>query len=86
MKFIAIRANIKDAISAIEKAIGENQNLPILKNIFIEANDNIITFKATNLEIAISHKVSGKELSKTVRSRRPYHSFRALSRISKATA
>jgi DNA polymerase III subunit beta len=60
MKFIAIRSNIKDAISVIEKAVGENSNLPILKNILIEAEGNIITFTATNLEIAISHKVAGK--------------------------
>ena len=60
MKFIAIRANIKDAISVIEKAVGENTNLPILKNILIEAEDNTITFTATNLEIAITHRVAGK--------------------------
>lgn len=60
MKFIAIRSNIKNAISVIEKAVGENTNLPILKNILIEADNNTITFSATNLEIAISHKVAGK--------------------------
>jgi DNA polymerase-3 subunit beta len=60
MKFIAIRSNIKDAISVIEKAVGENTNLPILKNILIEAENNSITFSATNLEIAIMHKVAGK--------------------------
>jgi DNA polymerase-3 subunit beta len=52
--------NIKDAISAIEKAVGENTNLPILKNILIEAENNTITFTATNLEIAITHRVAGK--------------------------
>ena len=60
MKFIAIRTNIKDAISTIEKAVGENTNLPILKNILIEAENNTITFSATNLEIAITHCVAGK--------------------------
>lgn len=60
MKFIAIRSNIKDAISVIEKSAGENTNLPILKNILIEAANNIITFTTTNLETAVSHNVSGK--------------------------
>ncbi len=60
MKFIVIRSNIKDAISVIEKAVGENTNLPILKNILIEAENNTITFTATNLEIAITHRVAGK--------------------------
>jgi DNA polymerase III subunit beta len=60
MKFIAIRSNIKDAVSIIEKAVGENSSLPILKNILIEAENNTITFSATNLEIAIHHRVAGK--------------------------
>jgi DNA polymerase-3 subunit beta len=60
MKFIALRSNIKEAISIIEKAVGENSNLPILKNILIEAKGGSIIFSATNLEIAISHKVMGK--------------------------
>ncbi len=60
MKFVALRSNIKEAVSVIEKAVGENSNLPILKNILIEAKDGVILFSATNLEIAISHKVAGK--------------------------
>jgi DNA polymerase-3 subunit beta len=60
MKFIAIRSNIKDAISIIEKATGENQNLPILKNVLIEASESAILFATTNLEIAIKHNVAGK--------------------------
>jgi DNA polymerase-3 subunit beta len=60
MKFVALRSNIKEAISLIEKAVGENSNLPILKNILIEAKDGVILFTATNLEIAITHKVTGK--------------------------
>jgi DNA polymerase-3 subunit beta len=62
MKFIAIRANIKEAVSVIEKAVGENTNLPILKNILIRVDDGVITFSATNLEIAITHKVAGKAI------------------------
>ncbi|HUC01407.1 MAG TPA: DNA polymerase III subunit beta [Candidatus Paceibacterota bacterium] len=60
MKFIAIRENIKSAVAAVEKAVGENTNLPILKNILIDAEDNTITFTTTNLEIAITHRVAGK--------------------------
>ncbi len=60
MKFIAIRSNIKEAISAIERAAGENLNLPILRNVLIEAVEDEITLTATNLEIAITYHVSGK--------------------------
>lgn len=60
MKFIVLRSNIKEGISLVEKAVGEGGNLPILKNILIEARDGSIFFSATNLEIAIKHKVMGK--------------------------
>ena len=60
MKFIALRSNIKEAVSIIEKAVGEGGSLPTLKNILIEAKDGAILFSATNLEIAINHKVMGK--------------------------
>ena len=60
MKFIAIRGNIKEAIGIVERAAGENLNLPILKNILIETKDGGISFTATNLELAITCYVSGK--------------------------
>ena len=62
MKFVAIRQNIKDALSLIYHAASENVNLPILKNVLIELENNIITFTATNLEIAIKSFVSGKTI------------------------
>ena len=60
MKFVAIQSNIKEAISVIERATGENLNLPILKNILITIENGGILFTATNLEVAINCKVSGK--------------------------
>ncbi len=60
MKFVAIRSNIKEAIVIIERAAGENANLPILKNVLIETENNRITFTTTNLELAATCFVSGK--------------------------
>ncbi len=60
MRFIAIRSNIKEAVSTIERAAGENANLPILKNALIVAGSDGIVFTTTNLEIAITCRVSGK--------------------------
>jgi DNA polymerase-3 subunit beta len=60
MKFIALKSNIKEAISIVEKASGDNINLPILKNVLIKTMDGGICFVTTNLEIAITHNVSGK--------------------------
>jgi len=60
MKFVAIRSNIKEAVSITERVIGENLNLPILKNVLIETGNEGITFTTTNLELAITCFVSGK--------------------------
>jgi DNA polymerase III subunit beta len=60
MKFVAIRSNIKDAISVVERATGENTNLPILRNVLMETTNDGISFTATNLELAITVHVSGK--------------------------
>ncbi len=60
MKFVSIRSNIKDAIGAIQRATGENANLPILRNVIINTGDGGISITATNLELAITATISGK--------------------------
>ena len=60
MKFVSFRSNMKDAIGAVQRAAGENANLPILKNIIIQATDQGVSVAATNLEFAITAIVSGK--------------------------
>lgn len=60
MKFVAIQSNLKEAIAAIQRASNDNANLPILKNTLIQVENNSITFTATNLEIAVMARVSGK--------------------------
>ena len=60
MKIIIIKSNLKEGISAIMRAAGENQTLPILKNALIEAAENAIRLTATNLEIAITTTIPGK--------------------------
>ncbi|MDP2598702.1 MAG: DNA polymerase III subunit beta [Candidatus Liptonbacteria bacterium] len=60
MKFIVIRSNLRDCLSTVERATGDNLNLPILKNILFETEDNKIKVTATNLEIAITAYVPGK--------------------------
>ncbi len=60
MKFIIIRVNLKDGISVVERSIGDNLNLPILKNILIEVSNNGIKLTATNLETAINFFATGK--------------------------
>lgn len=60
MKFISLQSGIKEAIAIVSAAVGEGTNLPILKNILIKTEDGIVYFSATNLELATTHRVSGK--------------------------
>jgi DNA polymerase III subunit beta len=60
MKFIAIHSSIREALVVVATAIGENQTMPILKNVLMKAAGGVVSFTATNLEIAITYRVSGK--------------------------
>ncbi len=60
MKFIIIRDNLRDGLFIVERVETENLNLPILKNILVEADQNRIRLVSTNLEVAITHSTSGK--------------------------
>jgi len=60
MKLTIIKSNLRDGLAAVERATGENQNLPILKNVLIDADDGKIRLVTTNLEIAVRCVVSGK--------------------------
>ncbi|MBI2888758.1 MAG: DNA polymerase III subunit beta [Candidatus Liptonbacteria bacterium] len=61
MKTVVLRAGIMEAISTVGRAAG-GDSLPALKHILIEAQNNKLVFKGTNLEIAIQHSVSAKVL------------------------
>lgn len=60
MKIVVIKNNLKNGLSAVGRIAGENLQLPILKNILIETQENKIVLTATNLEIAVKYSVSGK--------------------------
>lgn len=48
------------AISIVEKAISENKIRPILSGIFLDAKDDKIVLKGTNMEINIQAQIFGK--------------------------
>src|SRR3989344_6430209 len=60
MKLVVLKNNLKEGLSIVEKASGENSNLPILKNVLIKTFNNKIQLSATNLELAITKLISGK--------------------------
>ena len=64
MNLIILRTNLLDGLSSIERAVGENTNLPILKNILIRTPGNKIELVSTNLELAVEASVSGKIIEK----------------------
>lgn len=64
MKFIVIRSNLSSSLSITGKIIKNNLNLPILKNVLIEAVDNKIKLISTDLEIAVTCLVSCKVIEK----------------------
>jgi DNA polymerase-3 subunit beta len=62
MKIIVLKTNLIEGLSVVEKGVSESASLPILKNFLLKAIDGEITLISTNLEIAVSSKISGKIL------------------------
>lgn len=60
MELVVLKNNLLEGLSALEKAVGANTNLPILKGVLIEAENNKIAVTATNLELAVKAFISGK--------------------------
>lgn len=74
MKITLLRSNLKDGLASVEKALGESNHLPILKNVLLKTIGNKINILTTNLEFAITKTISGKILEDgglTV----PFHTF-----------
>lgn len=63
MKLIILKNNLLEGLFAVEKSIGENNSLPILKNVLISAENNIKLI-TTNLELAITFNLMGKIIDK----------------------
>ena len=66
MKVIVLKNNLKDGLDSVSRSIGENPNLPILKNILISANSNQLKLSSTNLELAITKLIPGKVIEEGV--------------------
>src|SRR3989344_3259373 len=62
MKLIVLHTNLKNGLGIVSRALGEGSNLPILKNVSLKTQNNKIRLVTTNLELAITHYVSGKIL------------------------
>lgn len=60
MKVECIKEKLCLAVSKVEKITGKNMTLPVLSCILIEAKDNSLYLKATNLDLGIEIKIPAK--------------------------
>ncbi len=60
MKIECIRDRLAEAVGRAEKVAGRNPTLPILSGLHLEAKKNLLTIRATNLDLGISTSVSAK--------------------------
>ncbi len=60
MKLIILREHLNSALSLLEKTLGSNELMPILKNVLVKAEKGKIQLIATNLETALIATLNGK--------------------------
>lgn len=60
MKLEINKERLLKAIQKTEKVCGKNVSLPVLSCLFLEAKDNLLEIKSTNLDISIVYKISSK--------------------------
>ncbi len=60
MKFSCTQENLNQGLSIVSHIASRNVNLPILGNVLIKGDGNVLHFMSTNLEIAIKCVVRGK--------------------------
>jgi DNA polymerase-3 subunit beta len=60
MKITILKNNLKNALDAASRTVGENINLPILKNVLIKSENGKINIISTDLETAVIKAVAGK--------------------------
>ena len=60
MKIEAIKEQLGEALSRADKIAGKNTTLPILAGFHLDAHQNSLTIKATNLDLGLSIKIPVK--------------------------
>ncbi|MGB9609306.1 MAG: DNA polymerase III subunit beta, partial [Minisyncoccia bacterium] len=60
MKFIVLQKNLAKSLSQISRIATSKTTLPILNNVLIEAEKNLLKLSTTNLEIGITSQIRAK--------------------------
>ncbi|MEO2083543.1 MAG: DNA polymerase III subunit beta, partial [Desulfurobacteriaceae bacterium] len=58
MKIEVRKPDVRDVVKLVASAADKRGNIPVLSNLLLEANDNVLRLTATNLEIGISALVN----------------------------
>ena len=64
MRVEILKENLKNGLNFVEKIVGKNLSLPILDNVFIDAEDNFLSLSSTDLETAIKLWILAKIVKK----------------------
>ena len=60
MKFTCTQENLREALGLVSHTAAKNTTLPILNNVLISAQNGVISFSTTNLELGISCVTRGR--------------------------
>lgn len=55
MKFTTLQESLKNGLNIVERAVGKNPTLPILNNVLLETEKNLLKLSSTNLEVGINY-------------------------------
>ena len=64
MKLQVTQENLNKALSSVSRVASSRSTLPILANVLIKTNNNLLSISATNLNIAITHSIGAKVATK----------------------
>ncbi len=64
MKLQVTQENLNKALNSVARVASSRSTLPILANVLIKTDNNLLTVSATNLNIAITHSIGAKVTTK----------------------
>ncbi len=64
MKLQVTQENLNKALNSVSRVASSRSTLPILANVLIKTDNNLLTVSATNLNIAITHSIGAKVTTK----------------------
>ena len=60
MRVSCLQQNLSRGLSIVGRAVASRSNLPVLQNVKISTEDNMLVLSATNLDIAITTRIGAQ--------------------------